>query len=119
MQIEILPELELAQAIIERAVLDAAGSTAVGTISRKTGKQAKEAAREWLFEWTEEDEEIPFTFPWLCVHLERDPIEVSRRIWRLLEEPGVRKSWGGRCRRLFLISTYGLDTTATAQEVYI
>lgn len=78
---ETIPEKLLLFAILERAIADASGVT--GDIWRKQRGEFESTvlkARRWLKLWTEFDFEKPFTFPWVCMHLDVCPYELRARI---------------------------------------
>lgn len=62
-----IPERALLLAILHRAVEDA--------ICDRWGiyQHIRREARYWLLDWREFDRNEPFTFPWICIHLDLDP----------------------------------------------
>lgn len=78
-----LGERRLLIAIIERAVLDAGGSMA-STIKKGSNNKYKFLALGFLFGWEEGDEKEPFSFPWICIELDLDPMDTSKRIEKYL-----------------------------------
>ncbi len=74
-------ELSLLHAVLERAVLDAVGST-----MEMKCKVAMKEAREWLFEWWPSDERDAFSFPWICAHLNVCPRRVASNVRKFIDE---------------------------------
>lgn len=106
-----VPERACLAAILERALLDSCGST----ISKNRREELTQKARYWVLEWGESDYEVPFTFPWICAHLDVCPRRVRACARRLMRSPKPPKHsalpWSQVIRKM-------LSTTATELEVY-
>ena len=74
----------LLHALLERAALDAANIGESGF-----GPQDVRNARAWIEHWKLSDQETPFSFPWVCLHLELCPYETSRKMLKLIDEKGI------------------------------
>ena len=80
-------ERGLLLAILERAINDALGLVACGTYSQIGRLETIAEAREWLglqIGGGNMDELEPFSFPWVCDHLELCPKKVIK--WMLKEQ---------------------------------
>ena len=74
----IKPERNLLAAVLSRAICDAFGTQA-------TDKHVIRAARRWLNE--DIDEEKPFSFGYVAVHLDLDPVSLRQSIRSYAAEP--------------------------------
>lgn len=71
-------EKRLLAGILQRAILDAAGATSV-----ITGDERKRAF-QYILRWEGTFRPAPFTFPWICEHLNQDPYLVRCNLIRLI-----------------------------------
>lgn len=77
-----IPEKKLLVAIIERAYLDAQGNTTGD--HDKDRPEIRRQADKWLFRWRSDEPLIPFSFQWVCSHLEVCPQKTRRNLKKLL-----------------------------------
>lgn len=93
---EIVPELSLVYAVLERAILDAAGDSNI--ISDNDRKNAL----AWILKKIEVAE--PWDFEWICEHLNIDADRSRKNIIRYLsdkeKEPRGRTAWATVARKI-------------------
>jgi len=98
-------------AVLERAIADA-GNCCFDLWKGEPGSRrlAVERAREWILEWQEKDFDIPWTFPWVCTHMELCPYTLKNTLtnfgWQPLSKSGM---CGDRIIRQFLDRTPTVD----------
>lgn len=85
----IRPERSLLVAVLERAVFDFVGHK----------KSAREDAAEWIF--GDYDNNEPFSFNWVCSHLDMHPADVLHQI-KQMKPRGTQAThqwWADRAKR--------------------
>ncbi|RME59990.1 MAG: hypothetical protein D6780_04175 [Candidatus Dadabacteria bacterium] len=75
---ELKPERNLLAAVLARAICDAFGTA-------QCERHIVRSARKWLFR--ELDPTEPFSFAWVAVQLDLDPVELQRTLRRYEKEP--------------------------------
>lgn len=89
-------ERSLLFALLERAVLDAAGQRLNCQEGESTSENTIRDAREWLLDWEEGDFHEPYSFCWVCEHLDLCPQLVRDGLRAALSEDGkLRKTHVG------------------------
>lgn len=70
-------EKALLIAVLQRAIMDAAGNSGLSLGCQAT-IGVRNSARRWIEYWDDTDEKHPMTFPWVCIQLDLNPKEVRR-----------------------------------------
>lgn len=108
-------ERRLLAGIIQRAMLDASQKGTVGGDIYGSNVRAIEAER-WLFEWSKQDAAAPFTFPWVCSHLNLEPdvckIPIRKCIEALRLEAGPITWKGFGYSYTFIDSLFDVDSAS-------
>lgn len=74
-----MPERNLLTAVLRRALFDLRNGTAV----------ERTAAKEWFFE---NGDYSPFSFTWVCTHLDIEPEQLLERIGKLRAQLGPKRT---------------------------
>lgn len=109
--LDIVPELSVLAACLERAILDAAGNTC----GPDEGGGLKDDAMRWIFCWCNAERQPEWSFAWVCESLNLCPYRVRRAIKRVLKS----KRRYARSQLNFVNFLSKMHrTTATGAEVY-
>lgn len=109
-----VPEKKLLYAIIERAVLDFQGRNATDL----EGRYHMRRADAWLFYWRKGDEREPFTFPWVCLHLDLCPSELTRKLRKLIQSSAKFDPYTKLGQQRVADAIEHVAESATEREVY-
>lgn len=70
-------------AILERAILDMCGNKGFG---REAKAPIVRDARFWVTRWHPDDTHAEWTFPWVCLNLDLDPVKIRETIVNLAKD---------------------------------
>lgn len=78
-------EKALLVAVLQRAIMDAAGQCGL-SLGEQAVTGVRNNARRWITYWDDEDEKYPMSFPWVCLHLDLNPKEVRKTAREFFEK---------------------------------
>lgn len=110
-------EYALLYAILERAILDAAGPE----VKRGKKKKKQRDAKRFLFAWDYREDgtfnDEPFSFPWVCLMLNKEPHILKAKIRKLIKEDYGILHTRTRCALITRIIE-NAASSATEAEIY-